>query len=585
MNYYEKIIQEKMNSTQVIEKGTIKGAEYFIEKVTETVKYPRPFEQVRYIGKLKKDGRVIIYTPRHENLDTCKRALEKLVDENKSMFNNSKGETDMGYYADLIKQKQEKRNSAESHLKGLIGKKFKRDTDLERAVNSSIYTEISDWSHPRMVVFDKYTDEKYILTTEDNNQYGKDQEFWISKVQKVNSKEEKDNAKPFYTLQGRELKTRSEVERYISDLEKEEREYFSYLRSYERKLEEAKNEPKPHSIGWADRISKYTDQIKSYKRSIERTDNWKSKAKEWISQNRNSKEEKDNDSEGRLMEIAEKVLREYPESTKSYAKFEDRFLTKAGWGYNPSKVKVIKEIWERVANSKEEKDNEDSEYVKAIQKAERIINRMFQSRDKKEAKSFLEKIGWSVSTLGESPEDYARAIRRAVKNYPEKSLKILSNSKEEKDNASEEYIRKMYAEIQELKRKGVKDIDKYYAAINQYKEAEEQMKRYKETGKSYYKTAADNLKREADQWMREIKASIHNEKEEKGYYAKLVEEKNANPYYVALSLIKDKHSVNDIVRELTSNYGVSKSEALHAIEKAAKDSHEAEIERKVRELY
>ena len=99
----------------------------------------------------------------------------------------------MGYYADLIKQKQEKRNSAESHLKGLIGKKFKRDTDLERAVNSSIYTEISDWSHPRMVVFDKYTDEKYILTTEDNNQYGKDKEFWISKVQKANSKEEKDN--------------------------------------------------------------------------------------------------------------------------------------------------------------------------------------------------------------------------------------------------------------------------------------------------------------------------------------------------------------------------------------------------------
>ena len=76
-----------------------------------------------------------------------------------------------------------------------------------------------------------------------------------------------------------------------------------------------------------------------------------------------------------------------------------------------------------------------------------------------------------------------------------------------------------------------------------------------------------------------------NSKEEKGYYAKLAEEKNANPYHIALSLIKDKHSVNDMVRELTSNYGVSKSEALHAIEKAAKDSHEAEIERKARELY
>ena len=133
----------------------------------------------------------------------------------------------MNYYEDLIKQKQEKRNSAESHLRGLIGKKFKRDTDLERAVNGSIYTEISDWSHPRMVVFDKYTDEKYILTTEDNNKYGKDQEFWISKVQKVNSQEEKDNenfhylGKTFSVTSGNFHQVRQQVQKAYWDKVKE----------------------------------------------------------------------------------------------------------------------------------------------------------------------------------------------------------------------------------------------------------------------------------------------------------------------------------------------------------------------------
>lgn len=434
MNYYEKIIQEKMNSTQVVEKGTIKGAEYFIEKVTETVKYPRPFEQVRYIGKLKKDGRVIIYTPRHENLDTCKRALDKLVDENKSMFNNSKGETNMGYYADLIKQKQEKRNSAESHLKGLIGKKFKRDTDLERAVNGSIYTEISDWSHPRMVVFDKYTDEKYILTTEDNNKYGKDQEFWISKVQKVNEKEEKDNA--------------------------------------------------------------------------------------------------------------------------------------------------------------------DSAYVEALQKAERIINRMFQSRDKKEARAFLQKIGWNVSTLGEDPADYARAIRRAVRNYPEKSAEILSNEKEEKDNAipsgkridfdddivavynpqgkviykgledydphkrddwrwdgskgyytnpdhpgfvkvcfrneKEEKDNSLIGLFEDLRQKDEKTVKEYIRQVKNFIrqcEAKSERSDYAKDYRDLNKRAAESFKKDvekAERWLSEHR----NSDEEKGYYAKLAEEKKNSSYNI-----------------------------------------------------
>lgn len=161
-------------------------------------------------------------------------------------------------------------------------------------------------------------------------------------------------------------------------------------------------------------------------------------------------------------------------------------------------------------------------------------------------------------------------------NYYEKIIQEKqNNSKEEKDNASEEYIRKMYAEIQELKRKGVKDIDKYYAAINQYKEAEEQMKRYKETGKSYYKTAADNLKREADQWMREIKASMHNEKEE-GYYAKLAEEKKAKrnalePVKRAEQLAREGKQYAEIIETLKKEYNLPADKAARAADQGKRN--------------
>lgn len=96
---------EKDNDSQVIERGTIKGVEYFIEKITETVKYPRPFEQVRYVGKLKKDGRVVDYTPRHERLDVCKRAVEDLAQD---YIHNSKEEK--GYYAKLAEEKASRKN-------------------------------------------------------------------------------------------------------------------------------------------------------------------------------------------------------------------------------------------------------------------------------------------------------------------------------------------------------------------------------------------------------------------------------------------------------------------------------------------
>lgn len=149
-----------------------------------------------------------------------------------------------------------------------------------------------------------------------------------------------------------------------------------------------------------------------------------------------------------------------------------------------------------------------------------------------------------------------------------KEKKEKQNSKEEKDNASvQDRFRYKGCMITILKK-----------GENQYTFSVEQNGHEEGTNATY--PTQDKAESEA---KREVEVNW-NEKE-KGYYAKLVEEKNSNPYYIALSLIKDKHSVNDIVRELTSNYGVSKSEALHAIEKAAKDSQEAEIERKVRELY
>lgn len=74
-----------------------------------------------------------------------------------------------------------------------------------------------------------------------------------------------------------------------------------------------------------------------------------------------------------------------------------------------------------------------------------------------------------------------------------------------------------------------------------------------------------------------------------GYYAKLAEKKaekkNANSYYVAVSLLKGGHSVSEAVRELTGNYKFTRDEAYKALDKAAKDLHDANIEKMVREYY
>lgn len=98
------------------------------------------------------------------------------------------------------------------------------------------------------------------------------------------------------------------------------------------------------------------------------------------------------------------------------------------------------------------------------------------------------------------------------------------NAKEEKDNGR---IEEMYREIQELKKKGLSslDIDKYYGAINYRKTAEQYLAEYKKTKNTDYKYAAESQLRKAEQLEREYKKHLHNADEEKGYYAKLAEEK------------------------------------------------------------
>lgn len=95
LNYYEKIIQEKRNDLQVIERGTIRGVKYFIEKITG-------YSRSVYRGNLEKDGRVVTSTWTCDTIDECKREINKLRDTD-ALLNNSKEEK--GYYQSIIEQK------------------------------------------------------------------------------------------------------------------------------------------------------------------------------------------------------------------------------------------------------------------------------------------------------------------------------------------------------------------------------------------------------------------------------------------------------------------------------------------------
>ena len=185
MSYYGKIAVAKLNEKEekengvsydlvkaIVEEGRKRGLtgselnRWVAEKV-------RAFDNSKEEKENKMDVESIVKGLR-------KKELEKAGFDKKTIDYLSKNNTE-----------DEKENGIDSHLRSLIGKKFKKDSDLERAVKQAISAKISDWNGSKMTVFDKQTDEKFILTTEDNNKYGAEQEFWISKVEKTNSKEEK----------------------------------------------------------------------------------------------------------------------------------------------------------------------------------------------------------------------------------------------------------------------------------------------------------------------------------------------------------------------------------------------------------
>lgn len=89
---------------------------------------------------------------------------------------------------------------------------------------------------------------------------------------------------------------------------------------------------------------------------------------------------------------------------------------------------------------------------------------------------------------------------------------------------------------------------------------------YDEEDYPIYKTSLYSSAAEAE---KEIKSKIFNSKEEKGYYAQIIERKNANLFDIALALIGKKVPVQEAVRELTDTYGLSKHEAYKLLEKAA----------------
>lgn len=167
-------------------------------------------------------------------------------------------------------------------------------------------------------------------------------------------------------------------------------------------------------------------------------------------------------------------------------------------------------------NSKEEKDND--KVVEKYTKDGAEIEIIKTDSGSYKAKVYKDGITKEIATVTTSLSE--------AKHTAELYSKKMQNEKEETENASEADIRAMYSQIQELKKKGIKgeNIDKFYAAVNYRAAAEEHRKKYKQTGQEGYRIAAEKADRQADQWIKEINRSIRNEKE-KGYYAKLAEEK------------------------------------------------------------
>ena len=302
MNYYEKLIQEKNNARDYEDINKVyKEAKRIVDDLR------RKYREIS--GRERDDGNFLYSIIEEKGMPTESGDKQKakhaagLLESVRRMsttprdWGNSKGETDMGYYADLIKQKQ--------------------------------------------------------------------------------------NAKPFYTpgLPMKELKTRAEVERYMFEQRREVDKCISWMESTKKKIQEIEKEPKPHDIGWAERLRRAQGSYKQYKRWMEMHEDFSARAEDWLSKNRNSKdnekEEKDNAIPGgKRIEFDDDIVAVYnPQGKVIYKGLEDddphkrddwRWDGSKGYYTNPAHPGFVKVCF------RNEKEEEKGYYAKlAEEKASR----------------------------------------------------------------------------------------------------------------------------------------------------------------------------------------------------------------------
>lgn len=162
----------------------------------------------------------------------------------------------------------------------------------------------------------------------------------------------------------------------------------------------------------------------------------------------------------------------------------------------------------------------------------------------------------------------SKAEAQGQKNVSAFERRYQENSKEEKDNANFHYLGKTFS----VTSGNYKDVRRQIEQT--YKDAVSKLE-HKISGA----TGSEKAKLEAD--LREIKSGYKetleefdwgfgNEKE-KGYYAKLAEEKKSaknqkgDAKLVAVSMIDDGYTIDKAKRELKSQYGYTDKEIFEAI--------------------
>lgn len=235
-----------------------------------------------------------------------------------------------------------------------------------------------------------------------------------------------------------------------------------------------------------------------------------------------------------------------------------------------AEVRRVFEIAKRQAHDRlTELQDEFTKFGRELSKIERQIDASNKnSKEEKDNASVQDRFrykGCMITILKKGENQYTFSVEQngheegTNATYPtqdkaeseaKREIEVNWNEKEEKNNGR---IEEMYREIQELKKKGLSslDIDKYYAAINYRKTAEQYLAEFKKTKNTDYKYAAEGQLRKAEQLEREYKKHLHNS-DEKGYYAKLAEEKaskkNARDYDEINKVYKEAKFIVDELR-------------------------------------